>query len=370
MSHGNTPHLTSDCLTDVDVQMLADDRPLPEAASHAASCDRCTRRVAARRRLMDQVTVAAHDIALSPARAAAIAQQVREQTSGATTLRPVQSASRSRWIAVGAAIAATLLLVAILPRLDRTETVSASEILGRSRAALASTPTGIETLTYDLALDGVLSQLLPDEQAGRFLVEEVIDHDNPGRFRIMKLAADGTPVGGAAEDPVAGQRVRYIRVNGRGYLLRFDAASPLPLALPAVKRAALQSFVTLMQGQPRVAVTEGWRDGERVFVVEIPQDGTFSGALPFALSRGRAVIAADDARLVEVDAAGTIADQPFSISFALRARELHGGPPAPGQFDIPPRPDDVVLDGSATTKPMWDVVTRALREVDGREARR
>jgi hypothetical protein len=354
------------CLNDVDVQMLADGQPLPEAAAHAAHCERCAARVAARRRLTEDVAAAAGTIELSPARAAALRRAVRDEASGATTLRPVRPQVRPRWIAVGAAVAATLVLVTIVPRLNRTETVSAAEILGRSHAALSSTQSGVETLTYDLALDGVLAQLLPAEQSGRFTVQEVIDHDHAGRFRILKLAADGTAVAGATEDPVAGQRARYIRVHGRGYLLRFSAAEPLPLSLPALKRLALQSFVVLMQGHRQATVNESWRGAERVFVVEVPRDEAFARGAPFTLTRGRAVIAADDARLLEVEATGSIAERPFSVSFVLRDRQLHGSPAAAGQFDIPVRDDDVILDGTAATgNPVWDVVTRALSEPHG-----
>jgi hypothetical protein len=369
------------CLNDIDVQMLADGEALPEAAAHVKSCDRCAARVAARQRLIADVAESARRIDLPPARADAIKRQLqtsglalserrRGESKGGTTLRQVRSPRRTGWAAAAAALAATLLLIAIVPRLNRTETVSAAEILGRSHAALATTTTGIEILTYDLALEGVLAHLLPQEQAGRFTVEEAIDHDHPGRFRAVKLAPDGTPVAGAVEDPVAGERVRYIRAHGRGYLLRFSATEPLPLSLPAIKRAALQTFVTVMQGQPKATVNEAWRAGERVFVVEIPQDRVLGGAAPFSLTRGRAVIAADDARLLEVDAAGTLADQTFSISFVLRDRRVQTGPAAPEQFQIAPRPGDLVLDGTGTTNPAWDVVTTALQGLSSKERTR
>jgi hypothetical protein len=365
------------CLNDVDVQMLADGEPLPEAAAHVQSCERCAARVAARQRLMANVTESTSQLNLSPARATAIKRQLqasgpavseprRGESKGATTLRQERDPRQAGWLAAGAAVAATLLLVAIVPRLNRTETVSAAEILGRSHAALASPSSGIEILTYDLAVEGVLAQLLPQEQTGRFTVEEAVDHDR-GRFRIVRLAPDGTPVAGAVEDPVAGERVRYVRAHGRGYLMRFSAAERLPLSLPAIKRAALQTFVAIMQGQPNASVSETWRAGERVYVVDIPQDRAVAEAGLFALTRGRAVIAAGDARLLEMDAVGTIADQTFSVSFALRDRRVERGPAAPAQFQIAPLPGDVVLDGASTTNPVWDIVTTVLESVGAKE---
>lgn len=358
------------CLNDIDVQMLADGQALPDAAAHVKDCERCAARVAARQRLMVEVADSVRQIDLSPARATAIKRRLQDSSSGATTLREARAPRRTAWVAAGAAIAATLLLVAIVPRLNRTDTVSAAEILGRSHAALASASSGIEILTYDLALEGVLAQLLPQEQAGRFTVEETIDHDRPGRFRILKLAPDGTAVAGTVEDPVAGERAQYIRAHGRGYLLRFSATEPVPLSLPAIKRAGLQTFITIMQGQPNASVSETWRAGERVFVVEIPQARQVAGAAPFSLTRGRAVIAADDARLVEVDAAGSIVDQAFSISFVLRDRRVTGGPAVPAQFQIAPQPGDVILDGAGTTNPVWDIVTTLLSSVDSKEPAR
>lgn len=357
------------CLNDVDVQMLADGEARPEAAAHAAQCERCAARVAARQRLVAGIADATRTIELTPARAARIRRELHAHATGATTLRRVEPRQRPRWIAAGVAVAATLVVAVLVPRLDRTETLSAAEVLGRSQAALTSAQSGIEALTYDLALEGVLAQLLPAEQSGRFTVEEVIDHDHPGRFRILKLAPDGTAVAGASENPVSGERARYIRVHGRGYLLRFTGAEPLPLSLLTIKRTALQTFVTLMQGQQQATVTETSRGAERVFVVEFPERQPVAEPAPFTLTRGRAVIAVQDARLLEVDAAGSVAGQPFSISFALRERRVQPSSAAT-LFDLPTQPGDVVLDGAATANPMWDVVTRALGDAGQREDRR
>src|SRR4051812_40062163 len=59
------------------------------------------------------------------------------------------------------AAAAIALVVYIIPGVDRRTTVSAAEILDRSRSALAAQTSGIEVLTYDLELAGVLAELVP-----------------------------------------------------------------------------------------------------------------------------------------------------------------------------------------------------------------
>jgi hypothetical protein len=243
---------------------------------------------------------------------------------------------------------------------DRRTTLSAAEILGRSRTALAAPVSGVEVLTYDLDFDGVLSDLIPAEQAGRFTVQEVIDHDHEGRYRIVKLAANGQMVGGAADDPLRRTRVRYVRANGRGYLLRFDGADITALSLPALKRTVLQTFIGLMQASSGQTLREVQRSGETCYEIDIPQGVVAPGSL-LALARARALITAADSRLVEFSVAGAVADRPFSVDFALRSRTLRpaaGG--GDGDFDIAAQPGDVVLEGDASGNPMWDVMARAL----------
>jgi hypothetical protein len=102
------------------------------------------------------------------------------------------------------------------------------------------------------------------------------------------------------------------------------------------------------------------RDGEACYEIDVPGSGVSAGML-IALDRARAVVTAADARLVEFSAAGTAAERPFTIDFALRSRELR---PAAGaqdsDFDIAAQPGDIVLQGDASNNPIWDVLARAL----------
>ena len=194
--------------------------------------------------------------------------------------------------------------------------MSAAEILGRSRTALAAPVAGVEVLTYDLDFDGVLGDMIPAEQAGRFTVEEMIDHDHAGRYRIVKLAENGQMVGGAADDPIARTRVRrYLRAGGRGYLLRFENADLTVLSLPALKRTALQTFIGLMQASSGQTLRQVERGGEACYEVDITQSAVAPGSL-FALARARAVITVADSRLVEFTAAGAVRS---SVHGGLRA---------------------------------------------------
>jgi hypothetical protein len=366
----------SRCLSDHELQSIVDGEGSAASYPHAAECPRCAGRLDARRRLTERVLVAAgrDDLpgAVRDAMRAHLDSADRVPVSGATTLRPVKRAPGWAWSAGLAAAAALLLFFVVLPGLDRQTTVSAAEILGRSRTALAADITGIEVLTYDLTLDGVIGDLMPQEHAGRFTVEETIDHDREGRYRIVKLAANGQIVGGAADDALRRTRVRYLRANGNGFLFRFAGAEPTVLSVPAVKRAVLQTFIAFMQTSSGQTVRELQRDGEACYQVEIDESLVPAG-LPFALGRARAIVTAADARLVELSVAGSVADRPFAIDFALRSREMRPAASArDSDFDIAPQPGDVVLEGDvviASSNPLWDIVSRAVGAIPPAPAR-
>jgi hypothetical protein len=351
----------SPCLTDQELQSIADHEARLEVASHIEQCRRCAERLASRTRLIAQATAAAGAAELPPDARNVIRRRLeRVAAEGATTLRPVRRSRRWPWTVPLAAAVAILMVVYVLPGVDRRTTVSAAEILGRSRSALAAPASGIEVLTYDLQLEGVLADLIPEEQAGRFLVQELVDHDHNGRYRIVKLTADGRIVGGAADDTLRGTRVRYMRANGQGYLLRFQGAEPTALSIPALKRAALQTFIGFMQASSTQTLREVQRGADACYEIDIPGSAMAAGTL-VALDNARAVVTVSDSRLVEFSANGRIADRPFMIQFSLLTQNFQPSDSAQdGDFDIAPQPGDVILQGNASQNPVWDVVTRAL----------
>jgi len=359
----------SRCLTDEELQAIADREAHPDVASHVEQCRRCAERLAARTRLIGRAIDAAGISELpSNARSSIRARLDRVAADGATTLRPVRSARRWRWAAPLAAAVAVLLVVYVLPGVDRRTTVSAAEILGRSRSALAAPASGVEVLTYDLELAGVLADLIPEEQAGRFTVQELVDHDHDGRYRIVKLTSSGQIVGGAADDPVHGTRVRYMRANGRGYLLRFQGAEPTALSIPALKRTALQTFIGFMQASSTQTLREVQRGPDACYQIDIP-GGAMAGGTFVALESARAIVTVADSRLVEFSAAGRIADRPFMIEFSLLTQNLRPSDSTEdSDFDIAPQPGDVILQGDASHNPVWDVVTRALGAIPANAA--
>lgn len=365
----------SACLNEYELQAMADGEAPAEHRAHVAQCATCAARLASRVRLTERAINAAGSAEMPEgARAALRARLADTPASGATTLRPVRRTPRWAWGVPLAAAAALLLFFVVVPGIDKQTTVSASEILGRSQAALAAPVSGIEVLTYDLDLNGILSDLTPAEQAGRFTVEELIDHDHEGRYRVLKLAPDGQVVGAAADDTVRGTRTRYIRANGRAFLLRFEGAAPTALSVVALKRSVLQIFIGLMQTSATQTMREIVRGGEQCYEISIPAVGVPATSL-VALDGARAVVIAADARLVEFSAAGKVSGQPFTIDFALRSRELKpSGSVADSAFELVAQPGDVVLQGDASTNPLWDVLTRVLDAIpdstNGRAATR
>jgi len=354
----------SRCLTDDQLQAIADQEARSEEVSHAEQCERCAERLAARVRLIARLENAAGSSDLPrAARSAILAQLARTTAAGATTLRPVPRVRRWAWAIPVAAAALVALFVYVIPGIDRQTTVSAAEILGRSRSVLAAPASGIEVLTYNLQVSGVLADLMPEEQSGRFIVQELVDHDHVGRYRIVKLTSNGQIVGGAADDPLRGTRTRYMRANGRGYLLRFNGAAPMALSIPALKRTALQTFIGFMQASSTQTLREVQRGADACYEIDIPGGAMVGGSL-LALDNARAVVTVADSRLVEFSTAGKLANQPFMIEFILLTQDIRPGDSAQAaDFDIAAQPGDVVLEGDASQSPVWDVVTRALRAI-------
>jgi hypothetical protein len=354
----------SRCLTDEQLQALADGEAVPGKGAHIAECQRCAERLAARKRLIARAIDAAGTTELpTDVRDAMRTRLDRSTAAGATTLRPVRRAWRWAWWIPLTAAAVIALVVFVIPGVDRRTTVSAAEILGRSRSVLAAPVSGIEVLTYDLELNGVLAEVFPEEQSGRFTVQELVDHDHEGRYRIVKLTSDGQIVGGAADDPIRGTRTRYMRANGRGYLLRFDGAEPSALSVPALKRSALQAFVGFMQASNAQTMHEVQRGADACYQIDMPGGGLAGGTL-VAIDSARALVTVADSRLVEFSASGRVAERPFKIEFSLLTQDVHSSQDAPdSDFDIAPQPGDVILQGNASQSPVWDVVSRALRAI-------
>jgi hypothetical protein len=275
-------------------------------------------------RTLDAVRSSTRRMRLPPEARQRIQDRLKRGATGGTTLRPTSAKRLRRVLWAGAAVGAAVVAAAwVLPMVDRGTAMSAAEILGRSQQALGGATAGIEVLTYDLHLGGVLERMLPSGQAGRFTVEEAVDHDHPGRHRLLKLGSDGRRVAGAADDPLTGTRVHYFRVDDHGFLFRFSDVPPAPFSLVAVRRLAMQTLIGVMQGSRHASLLEIDRGGDPAYQIDVTPPAGVGGFL--ALERARAVVGRGDARLLDFDARGTIAAQPFAMTFSLRSRVVRSG---------------------------------------------
>ncbi len=313
--------------------------------------------------ILGAVRQAAEPIRLSDAARDRIAHRLRGGAAGATTLREAGRRWPVRGALLAAASAAVLMAVWLVPAIDRETTVSAAEVLGRSQQALAAPMSGVEVLTYDLTLGGVLRDLLPAGQAGRFTVEETVDHDQPGRYKLLKLAEDGRIAAGVADDTLAHTRARYIRLENRGFLLRISDTPASALSVVALKRAAVQALIAMMQASDRQSLREVERGGEPAYEVDVPGSAATDNGL-ITLQRAAVLVHRTDARLLDFDAEGTIGGQPFAITFNLRSRESRpAGAATPVVFAIDPEPGDEVINaGGASGAPLWDIIRECLQK--------
>jgi hypothetical protein len=357
------------CLDDAQIQALADDEATADARAHAAACGRCSARLESRRAA---VASALRALDLSSPMPAALQQRVEHAVAvasphGATRLRKT-AAPRPRWHRAawsGAALAAATLAVVLfaVPMIKGPATVSAAEVLARSASQLAQTASaGIELLEYELVLDGVPREMMPDKTNGTYRVSQVIDHDSPGHFRYASFAPDGRLLTSIAQDPATRQRVSVIRVDDQRY--RFELTMPdadLP-SLPEIERLHMQATVALMQASgQQVLQTVDSVDGP-LYRIEVPEVGGAQGGAMWDLNHAEVLIDSSDFRIMALSARGTFLERPYSLSYRLISRSVVGSV-SPDVFAVPSEPGEIVMTGEGSASPATDVVLTALREL-------
>src|SRR5258708_7954769 len=291
------------CLNDSHIQALADGEPLPDAAQHAATCVRCAARVRERRLLMPAIE---RSIAVPVTVPAPLARRVEEtfrlkaeatetrkgaegtaRHGGATRLREFRGfrttnssglrlQAEGKWLYSGLAVAAATLVAVlfIAPAIRTPEaTVSASEILAKSATQLSAPVTsGVEILEYELVLEGVPAEMLPDHVDGTYKVWQAIDHNVPGRFRFASFTSDGQMLTSIAEDPLQKRRVAAFTVEGQPY--RFDVSLPAAvsnMSLPEMQRLHMQASITMMQASGNQLLETVDAPNGQLYRIEVPR---------------------------------------------------------------------------------------------------
>jgi len=357
------------CLTDIEVQAVVDGEASDECRAHADACETCRTRVDERRDQMETIASlidadgmpsSALELRLRHAMSEAGGQPDRigpTDVRGATVLRarrpsPWRNVGLVSAVATAAVIA--LVVYGVLPRLGAPTTLSASEVLERSLQTISSGQ-GVERLEYEVAMDGMTD--------GPVVIRQVIDRDNPHRYKVASYRPDGTIATAISQDPVRQLRSQLFHVDGTNYIVRVGAIHTPVLSIPQMAQALVETSIGIMQAKSDQQLTiEDGPTGRR-YIVEIPPVTPQTSTTTLDLISARAVISGTDFRIQEFNATGTILRQPFSVSVKLRTHEYIGGAATDDSFAITPGPDDVVLEGQADEDPVTELMTTVLREL-------
>jgi hypothetical protein len=373
------------CLNDRHIQALADGERDTAAAAHAAGCAHCAGRVRARVALMSGIQDALdppidvpHALARRVDEDLRLKAEVMETGRGATRLRDAGGmtsvapgfglqAGKRGWVYSGLAVAAATLLAVLflVPAVKKADaTVSASEILAKSATQLsAAVSSGVEILEYELVVDGMPREAMPDQMDGTYRVWQAIDRSVPGRFRFASYTADGRMLTSIAEDPLRKRRVMAFTSEAQPY--RFEVSLPANstnMSLPEMQRFHMQASIAMMQanGNQLLETIDG--PNGKLYRIEVPR-AMAPGTNPvWDLNEARVLIDARDYRVVEFAVRGTFLKQAYSMSYKLLSQTIAASVPADA-FEVPPQPGEIVIKGHGSTVPTHDVVVLALREL-------
>lgn len=354
----------SRCLNDERIRATADGEATKIELQHVQGCAECHTRVGAARRASDEFAAMTSRVNV-PANLenrvgrALATDHVR---AGATTLRdlPAPRWGARGWLTAGFVTAGVLAVVLFLPPLDAPRTLSAAQILDRSLQTL-SPASGTELREFDLELR---LPRIAAEYTGTYRIEQLVDHDAPGRYRLVRYAPDGTLLDAISEEPAAGRRTAVVRVDGRPFAFRFTIDPGRTLGLRELERHHVEAMIRVLQAAAGQTVREIDTERGPRYVVELPQvvDAGASGL--WELSRARVVIDATDFQILELEAAGSYMRETFSASFRLRRRQLRpSGEVPPEQFDLPQDANAILIEGPGTDDLGHDLLVSALREL-------
>jgi hypothetical protein len=354
------------CLDNSEIRMAADGEANSRVMEHVASCPACSARVATATRATDELKRMADDVPVPPELEArvlhsAAAVDVRSRT-GSTTLRPGHARSwvRPAWVS-GLALAGTVVaFMFFMPVSNAPATLSASEILGRSLETWAP-GTGTELLEFDLTVD---VPAIAGIENGTYRVEQLIDHDTPGRFRVTRYAPSGELVGAVSEDVAAGRRAVLMPTRAGTFAFTFAIQPQHGIGLRDIERHHVQAMLRILQTLAGDTVTETSEGGSRRYIVELPPIASAAGQSLWQLAAARVVVDATSFEVLEAKASGAYMGDPFSLSFGLRRRQVRPTASVPAsEFELPANPSAIAIDATGTDNVAHDVMLAALEEL-------
>ena len=356
------------CLTDAQIQEVVDNEATDGMRQHASTCAGCADRVRAREKRTAAVIESIAVPLMVPPRVSQRIEQTLTQaaTRGATHLRSAPSPGPWRRMAWSAAAVTVVTVIAVFvgPMFTGPGTVSASEILARSATRLAQrVATGVEILQYELTLDGVPREMMPDHADGAYLVKQVIDHDQPGRYFVATYDSSGQLLSSVAQDPALGRRVMTIRLNNQPYRFEFALPAQAGPSPHEIERLHMQATVAMMQasGNQHLQIIES-ADGQH-YRIEVPRVSAQTTGAVWDLAEAQVVIDADDYNIVEFAVKGSFLKQPYSVSYRLITRTVTKHAES-SEFDAPLEQDAIRMHGEgASAVPARDALMLALREI-------
>ena len=357
------------CLNDSEIQAIVDNESPADAAAHAASCTRCEARIQEFRRRVDAAQHAiANGASLPDATAARVQSAILSgrAAQGATRLR--DRAPRTPrwqlagWSAAAVVAAAVAVFVFVIPAIRGPETVSAAEILAKSVSRLSAVTDGVEVRIYELVLDGMPRELMPDWTDGTYQIHRAIDHSTKGRFAFASYTSDGRLRSSIAQDPIARRRTSLMRVDDQYYRFEFTMPSSDVPSLPEIERLHMEASIGMMQasGQQMLQVITS-SEGTR-YHIEVPQVNVANPNAVWDLTHARVLVDGSDFKIREFSANGTFLKQPYSISYKLQS-QLIGATIVPDMFQVPSQPGEIVISGQGSANAAADALFGALREL-------
>jgi hypothetical protein len=354
------------CLNETHIQALVDGEGSAEDRGHARECADCAARVQTRSVLMASI---AKSIDPPVAMPVSLARRVEEglRQSGATRLRPSRGfQADGKWLygSLGVAAATLIAILFVAPTIRKGDaTVSASEILAKSASQLSARVTGgVELFEYQLVLDGVPKEMMPDGADGTYRVQQAIDHNVPGRFRFATFGPDGHLLSSIAEQPGKG-RVMAINVEGQPY--RFEVSLPAKsggISLPEMERLHMEASIAMMQaaGNQMVETIDGPQG--KLYRIEMPRVSGPGTSPVWDLSEARVLIDARDYRITELSVRGSFLKQAYSLTYRLISHSVVGSV-APDTWIVPAMPGQILISGEGSNVPTHDVAVLSLREL-------
>jgi hypothetical protein len=358
------------CLNDIEMQRLADDEGGMEQRSHVRECARCAARFDERRRLMADLaaTVASAGVP-SPALAGRVRESMRAHTParGATVLRPARAAMRRPlWASLaGAAVVAAIVVFLVLPRVGAPSTLSAAQIIDRSIVQMTG-GSGVELLEYELVLASEYRWRAGASEES-YRIVQLFDRGNPAHFKFAQFGRDGVLLSATAQDPVQARRTEMQRVDGRNYIVRVTSLPAPLLPLPQMLQTQAEAILRAMQldGDQHLTLLDD-PDGPH-YVIVLPSAPPAAAGTPLVLNDARVDIDGRDFRVRAFSAHGMLLGVPFDVSFTL-INQIKAAAVAPGDWEIEPRPEDVVIEGpgDGEINDSLSVVLRAIGQMQGR----